>query len=313
MNWFSYLAFLNPWVAIVVTLCLALAIKYRAKLGLFQDTPPSVKVEKYNLGEFTGKGKGIYKIYGLLLSAIGIFALIESVEYFAPFLTWFRYTWYIPYSATRWETFLAIVPTSLFLGSILFGFVVLFKGYEFLRYGGLSTPKLKPNYPPDIRSGIELPDNIVGVVSFRKWRCKHGMLLSVVMADIWKYPLAFCDYLPQLGNDSGIYAHRLTKIGLLHKLEYQGILGIVEQAGNYVLHDDGVVRSEICRILTVITRDRRQAELISGIYGVPVVICDNPKELYNQWLLTKEANGILRHNQGILAIDNGGVLCGNEG
>jgi hypothetical protein len=151
-------------------------------------------------------------------------------------------------------------------------------------------------YKPQVISDIALPDDVSGLVGIRSFTRLRGILGSAGFGfKIWDSKNMQADELPLQNNKHGLY-------GILLGCGYSEnfLIGIVSFSGTVRTHADGVVRAEYCRILTVICKSQKIAEVVSAYYGVPTVIGKKPNQTYERWLVSEDGIKWLSHNAEII-------------
>jgi len=152
--------------------------------------------------------------------------------------------------------------------------------------------------------------SVQGIISTRTWILKRDGLYSVNQGTQWRNRIEYSDNLPESKNNYGIYAHRLGCGNKIWDGAYSSIfsslfkrnvcIGIVAQGGQYILHRDGIVRSERCEVLVVVVRNRKMAHEIISKYGVPVVIRKDLNYAIYKWMIGNSGIYWMQHNNDLL-------------
>lgn len=153
----------------------------------------------------------------------------------------------------------------------------------------------------DVVDRITIPKDIVGLVGIRRWRLQPGMYIASAYRDLrYSSSVIWADRVPTARNSGGIYAYLPSAAGHLpgETIIREGVIGIVELTGQVVIHGDGTLRGERCRILMVIAHSEFASRL-SRIYGVPAVIANCQSEARAKvvsWLCSREGVMLMKWN-----------------
>ena len=149
------------------------------------------------------------------------------------------------------------------------------------------------NYKSDIREEILVePSN--GIICTRSWKYRDGFLYSTGIGHLcWKSKVEYSNVIPSEENANGLYLFNLLIAN--NTLYSDEIIGIVLSKGNWIEHEDGVVRSEYCELLHLIVSDKERAYILSGKYGVPVTISEKPIKAFYKWLFSENGYRCARH------------------
>lgn len=156
-------------------------------------------------------------------------------------------------------------------------------------------------YEANVVDRIIVPRDISGLVGIRRWRLYPGMYIaSPHRALRYSSNVIWASRAPTAGNSTGIYAYLPQAAGdlLEGSVMRDGVIGIVELTGQVVIHQDGTLRGERCRMLMLIAHAEFAGRL-SRIYGVPAVIanCDPGAEVkITSWLCSREGVMVLKWN-----------------
>lgn len=133
-----------------------------------------------------------------------------------------------------------------------------------------------------------------GILAYRAWQMEvRGVLSPAIMwqgSDAWAHEVAFAHKIPDRYNRLGLHA---TRIEMWQKNSYSDyVSGLVDLYGRVVEHEDGVMRAECARIITLflhITDNNQVQSLVTGAYellrntypNVPIYpVTTFQKELY---------------------------------
>lgn len=169
----------------------------------------------------------------------------------------------------------------------------------------ISSEEHRYRHDANIVDGIVLPKDVSGLVATRQWRLQPRMYIaSVVHRRRYGSSVIWADKIPTAANSHGIYAWRLPVIeGLLRGYNAGTLTGMVELSGQVVVHEDGILRAECCRILMLIAHPDFAVRL-SRIYGTPVMAADCRDEVTQKvisWLYTRDAAMYLKWNADLVA------------
>lgn len=138
-----------------------------------------------------------------------------------------------------------------------------------------------------------LPDidmsRVHGIVAFRVWHYDNWGLKSTAMRYHWK-ELNFADVVPNDHNQGGFYSIKLTGLSVLTSgasyfdTGLNDVSGFVELRGHVVEHDDGILRSEVARLLCLfVTSDNDNigniVKRLCVLYPTTPVFVLNPEQL----------------------------------
>lgn len=161
-------------------------------------------------------------------------------------------------------------------------------------------------YETNVVDRVTLPQDICGLVGIRYWQLDPGMyIVSATRRRRYDSSVIWADRTPTATNRNGIYAHQLPAADHWpRELPILGYaFGIVELSGHVVVHEDGVLRGERCRILMLIAR-ADVASYLSRIYGVPVMVPKDGRtgvEQIESWLRSCEGVAILKWNVDLIS------------
>jgi len=156
-------------------------------------------------------------------------------------------------------------------------------------------------YEANVVDRIIIPRDMVGLVGIRRWRLQPGMYIgSAYRALRYSSSVIWADRAPTARNSGGIYAYLPPAAGYLleRSVIQEGVIGIVEMTRQVVIHQDGTLRGERCRILMFIAHSEFASRL-SRIYGVPAVVanCDSEaRAKITSWVCSREGVTLLKWN-----------------
>jgi len=160
-------------------------------------------------------------------------------------------------------------------------------------------------YEAVISDRISLPKDVSGLVAIREWSLGRGMYLrSIIQPRRYSSAVIWADETPTAGNRNGIYAWRLPIIGQgLMGFPCETVIGVVEMSGQVVVHEDGILRGECCRILMLIAHPDFAVRL-SRIYGIPTMAADGHSgacQTILAWLCSHDGIGFLKWNADLMS------------
>jgi len=169
------------------------------------------------------------------------------------------------------------------------------------------TPCEEYRYRQEARvvSRITIPDEVSGLVALRQWRLHPGMyLVSAFQQRRFASKVVWADEIPTAENHNGIYGWRPPL--MFNQLECyprEAAIGLVEMNGHVVVHENGVLRAECCRILMLIAHSDFAARL-SRIYGVPAIAEDSLRgvcERVRSWMYSHDGINLLKRNADLIS------------
>jgi len=161
-------------------------------------------------------------------------------------------------------------------------------------------------YEANLVDRIIVPGDISGLVGIRRWRLKPGMHIGAVYRALqYSSSVIWADKVPTAANSSGIYAYLPQATGniLCEPGIREGVIGVVELTRQVVIHEDGTLRGERCRILMFFAHSEFAARL-SRIYGVPAMTVDCDAEAQARiisWLCSREGVTLLKRNTDLVS------------
>ncbi len=157
-------------------------------------------------------------------------------------------------------------------------------------------------YSSQIQTTVEVTPKAAGIYATRTWKYRKGYLYSSGWGQAqWGNKVLLADKIPAENNENGVYALRLGVTQ--NDWEFmKHILGIVSLSGEWLEHEDGVLRAESCEIILLIVSHYHKAVAfeLSSTYGVPVIVANNPINTYLAWLYSENGVECLLHNANIL-------------
>ena len=161
-------------------------------------------------------------------------------------------------------------------------------------------------YEANVVDRIVIPKDISGLVGIRRWRLQPGMFIaSTYQALRYSSGVIWADTTPTARNRVGIYAYELPAASraLGGDVIRDGVVGIVELTGQVVIHEDGTLRGERCRVLMFITHSEFASRL-SRLYGVPAMVANCGGEAQvkvTSWLCSREGVMLLKWNVDLIS------------
>jgi len=155
-----------------------------------------------------------------------------------------------------------------------------------------------------------------GLVGLRNWRLDDsGLLLSTVTETRWEEPILTADIPPTEVNQSGIYAY-LPEVYLSKSLAWPisgwwaYLCGLVELRGTIVIHGDGTIRAEWCRILLLFAPNEI-VDMLSQRYNVPIVHLNYDTQVFTPWLIY-HGGKLIDHNNKVITTSEIEEILGDD-
>jgi hypothetical protein len=161
-------------------------------------------------------------------------------------------------------------------------------------------------YEANVTARIIVPRDVSGLVGIRRWRLHPGMYIASAYRNRrYSSSVIWADRPPTARNSGGIYAYQPPAMSYLSEgpVIREGVIGIVELTGQVVIHQDGTLRGERCRILMFVAHPEFASRL-SRIYGVPAVAanCDAEARVrIASWLCSREGVMLLKWNVDLIS------------